>query len=151
MKLEINVDESMFKDVLENELKAFNKDELHLILRDCIAEFFKNDDNIKKMFLEEKSSYWGGQNHFEGYEPTGLLNQIVKENFDYKEPYDEVKEALISYCKKDGTLKALMQDMIIKSFQEAFTKCFWRDGDLRGTIAGIVSEEIHGMKNTGEL
>lgn len=77
MKLEINVDETMFRDVLEKQLEAFDEKELHEILRGCIVEFFKSNDNIKKIFLEEKYSTWGydsnQERNFEGYEPTGLL------------------------------------------------------------------------------
>lgn len=155
MKLEINVDETMFKDVLEKELEAFSKEELHDILKGCIIEFFKSNDNIKKMFLTEEYNTWGyGDNarkEFKGYKPTGLLNDIVRDNFDFKEPYNEVKDILISYCKKEDTLKNIMKEMITDSFQTAFTNCFWNDSKLRGTIGDIVRQEIFNLKSTNQI
>lgn len=155
MKLEINVDETMFKDVLEKELKAFSEEELHEILKGCIVEFFKNNDNIKKMFLEEKYDTWGyGSNqekHFKGYEPTGLLKRIVEDKFDYTKPYDEVKKALIDYCKKDDTLKGIMKEMIAETFQKFFTNAFWQNVDMRGSISQEIANVIMGLKQTGQL
>ena len=155
MKLEINVDETMFKDVLEKELKAFSEEELHEILKGCIVEFFKNNDNIKKMFLEEKYDTYGwgssSEKRFKGYEPTGLLNRIVQNQFDYQEPYEEVKASLLEFCKKDDNLKDIMKGMIADAFQNFFTSCIWGNMDMRTSIANIVREEIFGMKENGQI
>ena len=37
MEIKIEVDETKFKDVIEKELNAFSKEELHEIIRECIA------------------------------------------------------------------------------------------------------------------
>ncbi len=151
MKLEINVDETMFKDVMEKELKAFSEEELHEILKGCIVEFFKNNDDIKKLFLLEKTSYWGGQSHFEGYEPTGLLKRIVQDNFKYDEPFKEVENALTDYCKKDDTLKNILKEMIAEAFQRFFENTFWQSANMRSSISNEVYNVIAGMKQTGQL
>jgi hypothetical protein len=155
MKLEINVDETMFKDVLEKELKAFSEEELHDILKECIVEFFKNDDNIKKMFLQETYDTYGwgstAEKRFKGYEPTGLLKRIVENQFDYKEPYEEVKASLIEFCKKDGNLKEVMKGMIADTFQSFFNNCIWSNLDMRASISNIVREEIFGLKSSGQI
>lgn len=147
MTLEINVDETMFKDILEKELGAFTKEELHEILKGCIIEFFNTNDNIKKMFLQEKTSYWGGQTHHEGYEPTGLLRDIVKEKFDYNEPYEEVREKLVEFCSKNDTLKKLLKEMIADSFMSVFTSNLFWNGEVRQNIANIVKETIISEKD----
>lgn len=155
MKLEINVDETMFKDVLEKELKAFSEEELHEILKACIVDFFKNNDNIKKMFLKEKYDTCGYGSNTEkriiGYEPTGLLNNIVRDKFDFSEPYDEVREALIDYCKKDNTLKDIMKEMIAETFHRFFTNQFWQNQDMRNLISREVTDTIIGLKQTGQI
>lgn len=148
MKLEINVDETMFKDILEKELKAFSKEELHEILRGCIVEFFNNNDNIKKMFLEEKKDYWGDP---KGYAPTSLLNDIVRNNFKYDEPFKEVEGVLVEYCKKDDTLRDILKEMIAETFQRYFTNTFWNSPDMRASIAQEVSNVIMGMRQTGQI
>lgn len=152
MEITINVDETKFKDVLENELKAFDKDELHEILKSCIVEFFNNDENIKKMFLYEKYETWGyGQNaekHFKGYEPTGLLNSICRDSFDYEEPIQEVKNAILEFCKKEENIKAIMKDMFADAFSNALRGAFYETG-LRADVARLVRETIIGMKGDG--
>lgn len=148
MKLEINVDETMFKDVLEKELNAFSQEELHEILKGCIIEFFNKSDSIKKMFLEEKTSYWG--NSIE-YEPTGLLRDIVKNKFDYAEPYEEVKEKILEFCKKEDVMKSLLKEMIADSFANMLTGSIFFNCDFRNNIANVVKEVIYDEKNQGRL
>ena len=48
MELKINIDETMFKEVIEKELNAFSKEELRDIIRDCIAEALKNNEIDKE-------------------------------------------------------------------------------------------------------
>ena len=151
MKLEINVDETMFKGVLENELKAFSKEELHEILKGCIVEFFRGNDNIKNMFLQEKSSYWGGERHHEGYEPTGLLREIVREKFDFNEPYDEVRKTIIDFCEKEGTMKTILKEMIADAFVGAFTGQLYGNSDVRSVISQMVHETIMNDPNIPKI
>lgn len=148
MKLEINVDETMFKDVLEKELNAFSQEELHEILKGCIIEFFNKDDSIKKMFLQERSSYWGNSTD---YEPTGLLKDIVKNKFDYNEPYEEVKEKILEFCKKENVMKSLLKEMIVDSFTNMFTGSIFFNGDFRSNIANVIREVIIEEKSEGRL
>lgn len=148
MKLEINVDETMFKDVLEKELNAFSQEELHEILKGCIIEFFNKNDNIKKMFLEEKTNYWG--NSIE-YEPTGLLKDIVKNKFDYAEPYEEVKEKILEFCKKEDVMKSILKEMIADSFTNMLNGYIFYNNDIRGNIANVVRDVIRDEKNEGRL
>ena len=148
MKLEINVDETMFKDVLEKELNAFSQEELHEILKGCIIEFFNNDDSIKKMFLQEKTSYWGNSTD---YEPTGLLKDIVRNKFDYNEPYEEVKEKILEFCKKEDVMKSLLKEMIVDSFTNIFTGSIFFNGDFRSNIANVIREVIYDEKSQGRL
>ena len=150
MKLEINVDETMFKDVLEKELNAFSQEELHEILKGCIIEFFNKNDNIKKMFLQEKTNYWGNSNSTD-YEPTGLLKDIVKNKFDYNEPYEEVKEKILEFCKKEDVMKSLLKEMIVDSFTNMFTGSIFYNSDFRGNIANVVREVICNEKSEGRL
>jgi hypothetical protein len=148
MKLEINIDETMFKDVLEKELNAFSEEELHEILRGCIIEFFNKNDNIKKMFLQEKPNYWGNSTD---YEPTGLLKDIVKNKFDYNEPYEEVKEKILEFCKKEDVMKSLLKEMIADSFTNMFTGSIFFNSNFRDNIANVIREVIYDEKNQGRL
>ena len=42
MELKIQIDETMFKDIIEKELAAFTKEELHEIIRGMIEESMRN-------------------------------------------------------------------------------------------------------------
>ena len=71
MELKIEVGEERFKDVLEEELKAFTKEELHNICRTALINVMSNPDVFRSLFVtqETNNNYWdniGG--YFEDYE-----------------------------------------------------------------------------------
>ena len=85
MELKINVDETMFKDIIEKELNAFSKDELHEIIRNCIIEAFKTDPKISKFFVSESSYGWSTK-----LEPSPLLMKAA-ETLDLSDAFKDVQ------------------------------------------------------------
>ena len=144
MELKINIDETMFKDVLEKELEAFSKEELHMILSECIKHYFENSDALKMLFLEEETrdDYWTHEKIVTGYKPTGLLKQIVATKFDYTEPFDECKEAIIGFVKNEENLKKLMKEMVADALSKAFVENVLYDSRIRDEIAYAAREAI---------
>lgn len=55
MEVKIQVDETKFKDVLENELDAFSPEDLHDIIAECIGEYFRNNNYkaIEKIMFDQ--------------------------------------------------------------------------------------------------
>ena len=56
MKIEINIDETRFKDVLDKELEAFSKEELHDIIAKGMHEYIVNDEIMKSLLRQVSRS-----------------------------------------------------------------------------------------------
>lgn len=94
MELKINIDETMFKDVIEKELKAFSREELHEIIRECIVEALKTDGTLKSLFVKPK------RYSYDSDEATQLLFEAAR-NINLSPAYEEVQEMMISELKNN--------------------------------------------------
>ena len=97
MEIKINVDETMFKDVLENELNAFSKEELHEIVRECIIEALHNDSTLKNIFITEEKDYWGNLKYTK---PSEVMIEAAR-SIDLSPAYTEIKDKMITILKED--------------------------------------------------
>ena len=96
MELKINVDETMFKEVIEKELEAFSKEELHEIIRNCIIEALKTDGIFKELFVGPNySSYSYDKNR-----PTQLVKEAAK-SIDLSPAYKEIQDLMINDLKNN--------------------------------------------------
>lgn len=129
MEIKINVDETMFKDVLENELKAFSKEELHEIVRECIIEALRNDGVLKNLFVNESKDYWGTYT----YKPTEVVFEAAR-SIDLSPAYTEIKDKMITTLKEDyhGVLERAMSGLIIDGIAN--------DYEFRNRMERVVSE-----------
>lgn len=108
MELKINIDETMFKDVIEKELKAFSREELHEIIRECIVEALKTDGTLKSLFVKPK------RYSYDSDEATQLLFEAAR-NINLSPAYEEVQEMMISELKNnyDKLLQNVMLTIMI--------------------------------------
>jgi hypothetical protein len=131
MKLEINVDETMFKDVIENELKAFSKDELHEIIRECIVEYLHNDNILKKIFITTKNNSWS----YSTEEPSEVLIQAAK-SIDLSPAYKEIQDKMITTLKENH--RELLERVMFSMIKEGLTN----EWSFRERLASDVEEII---------
>ena len=120
MKVELNVDETQFKDILDKELQDLPKEVLQNIIVESIKGYFQQDDykNVEKIFLhEEKNSYgWSSHN-----EPNVLLTSVLK-NCNYSKLQDVVDEAINTLKEEHyNILKNILKDMFIKGLTTDYT------------------------------
>lgn len=110
MEIKINVDEVKFKDVIENELKAFSKEELHEIIRECIIESLHNNDTLKNLFVVENKDCFGYSN---GVKPSEVMIQAAK-SIDLSPAYKEIQDSMITTLKENyhELLEKVMLNMI---------------------------------------
>lgn len=132
MEIKINVDETMFKDVLENELKAFSKEELHEIVRECIVEALHNDNTLKNIFITEEKDYWG---NFKCTKPSDVMIEAAR-SIDLSPAYTEIKDEMIAALKKDysSVLERAMSGLIIDGIAN--------DYEFRNRMERIVSDVL---------
>lgn len=109
MEIKISVDETKFKEVIEKELNAFSREELHDIIRECIVEALRNDDVLKNLFITT-DTYCG----YITTQPSEIL-KIAAKNIDLSPAYKYIQESMISTLKENyhSLLESVMLNMII--------------------------------------
>jgi len=110
MEIKINVDETMFKDIIDKELKAFSKEELHEIARECIIEVFRNDKNIVRLFLD--TSDWSGRDR-----PSYLLMSAANK-IDLSPAFKEIQEDMIATLKNNH--KEVLEHAMLRAIRANF-------------------------------
>ena len=92
MKVEINVDETQLKDILDKELTDLPKEVLQDVIVQSIKGYFEqnNYENVQKIFLNETKGYYGYDTKITS---TEFLNKLVKD-CDYSELQSVVNEAI---------------------------------------------------------
>lgn len=144
MKIEINLDETRFKDVLDNELNAFSKDELHEIIRKAMSEYLANDEEMKKLFLVEKTNHWGDISN----EPSSIFTKIIS-NVDCNPIFDEVKEKIKEYLTEEGSIQKMALSMFANLFMKNLQSSIFNDNTFINTINALIYQGINNMKNDG--
>ena len=129
MELKINVDETMFKDILEKELKAFSSEELHEIIRECIVEALKNNDVIKGLFVKPKSY------SFSSDEPTEVLFEAAK-SIDLSPAYEEIQKMMIAKLKMNYS--ELLQRIMMKTMVDGLCSDWGFRNNLESAIHEIM-------------
>ena len=111
MEIKIVVDETKFKDVIEKELEAFSKDELHDIIRDCIIDSLRNNDVLKNLFVTTKQD--GYYNIIKNV-PGEVVLEAAK-HIDLSPAFEEVQENMIKELRENykTILEKVMLNMII--------------------------------------
>lgn len=137
MEVKINVDESMFKEVLEKELNAFSKEELHEIVRDCIVEALRNDTVIRSLFTTHKRNI-GGWNPIE--EPSEVLIEAAK-SIDLSPAYKEIQEMMISELKTN--YEKMLRDVMLKTIVDGLCS----DYNFKNNVKSVVSDIIYEARN----
>ena len=141
MEIKINVDESMFKNVLENELKALKPEEIHEVLVECIKNYFtqNNYENINKLLFEKNGAHYG---------PTIISSDFTKamiESCDYSELQEIVNES-IKILKNDykNILNNILTDALIHGLVNSYTMT----SVLRDTIQIEMNNKLYN-ENSG--
>ena len=127
MELKINIDETMFKDVLEKELKAFSSEELHEIIRECIIEALKNNDVLKGLFVKPNRYSYSSN------EPTEVLFVAAK-NIDLSPAYEEIQKMMIA------ELKMNYSDMLERIMMKTMVDGLCSDWGFRNNLESAICE-----------
>ena len=110
MELKINIDETMFKEVIEKELNAFSKEELHSIVRDCIVEALKDNETLKGLFAKPRYNVYGNLES----EPTNLVFEAAR-TIDLSPALEDIQTIMINELKNNYSnllQKVMLQFMV---------------------------------------
>lgn len=123
MELKINVDETKFKDIIEKELEAFSKEELHDIIRDMIVESFKTDNVLQSFFTVKYNTRSWGDPVYETR--AGELLEEAAKTFDLSDCFKEIQDSMINEIKNNhkDLVEKVMLDMIVSGLTNSYDFC----------------------------
>ena len=127
MELKINIDETMFKDVIEKELNAFSKEELHEIVRECIVEALKTDGTLKSLFVKPK------RYTYDHDEASDVLFEAAK-NINLSPAYEEIQDMMVAELK--ANYSKLLQNIMMKTMVDGLCS----DWNFRENLMSAVNE-----------
>ena len=138
MKVEINVDETQLKDILDKELKDLPKETIQDVIVQSIKGYFEqnNYENVQKLFVYENKGYnsWDTK-----MTTTELLNGLVK-NCDYSELQSVVDEA-IKDVKENH--RSILCDLISKIVSEGL----FQDYHFKYALDNAVQDVLRRIQN----
>lgn len=146
MKLEINLDETRFKDLVEKELGTFTDAEIHDILGKAISQYVMENDVIKRLFYVNKRDYYG---HETGdIEPTNRLESLVRE-LDVEGVLSGVKERIQEVLNEDDIIRRLTETLFYNFISGKLEDMLWRSGTLSSVIQVKANEILQNRMNNG--
>ncbi len=138
MEIKINVDETRFKDVLEKELEAFSKEELHEIVRECIVESLRNSEDLKSLFIVMRNN-----GYYNVQEPSEVMIEAAK-SIDLSPAYKEIQDKMIS------TLKNNHHELLVSVLSKCIVNGLMNDGDfierLRGETQCMLNHSLQELR-----
>lgn len=138
MKVEINVDEVQFKDVLDKEFKDLPKEVLQDVIVQSIKEYFEQNNyaNVQNLFLYETKGYnsWDTK-----VTSTEFLNGLLKD-CDYSGLQDVVDEAIKSVRENH---KEILQNIV----SGIITRGLLQDHYFKYELENVIREVIYREKS----
>ncbi len=131
MKIEINLYETRFKDLVDNELTKFSDGEIHDILQKAINQYVMENDVIEKFFYNKKKD-WNGVETGE-LEPTHRFEKLIN-GIDIEKTMAKLKSDLQSFFKKDDTIKLLAESIFYRFIYGKISALIWNSEDLHNVI-----------------
>lgn len=131
MKIEINLDETRFKDLVDNELTKFSDGEIHDILQKAINQYIMENDVIEKFFYNKKKD-WNGVETGE-LEPTHRFEKLIN-GIDIEKTMAKLKSDLQSFFEKDDTIKLLAESIFYRFISGKISALIWNSEDLHNVI-----------------
>jgi hypothetical protein len=134
MKLEINVDETQFKDILDKELKEMPKEVIQDVIVKSIQGYFEqnNYENVQRLFVQTTETRWDTKKT-----STDFLNGLVKD-CDYSALQDVVDKA-IEDVKENH--RSIVCDLISK----IITNGLFTDYNFRSALDNAVRDVLCSM------
>ena len=144
MKLEINLDESRFKDLVDGELGKFSDEEIHDILGKAISQYVMDSDIIQRLFYVKKKDYYGNETN--DFVPTSRLENIVNK-LDVEGILNGVKERVQETLNSDDIIKKMTESMFYNFIAGKLEQLLWRSGTISNIIECRANEILNDRLN----
>ena len=126
MEIKIEVPEEKFKDVLQEELNAFNKNELHNICIEGLYKILSDPEQLKTLF--KKDGYYNDGN----YEVQQLLKTAANK-IDLSELYDDLKNKMVKYIRDNH--EKLIKDILLDIFVSGLSQNIYNNSIFRNELS----------------
>lgn len=143
MELKIVVDNNMFEDVVEKELRALSTDQIKEIVIAGIKEYLKETDSVKKLFFREDRANWGSSVTYT--EPSKLLIEMFR-NYDISADVEDIKDEITKVIKNDAA--NIVQKLFVQALSEALADKLRDSSNFNYMLMDSVSQ-IMTMRNNG--
>ena len=129
MEIVINVDSEKFNEIIQKELAAFSKDELHELIRKGIINCLSNEDTLKNFFT--------GRTNY--YASTTQADEILKEavktvNFD--EAFKPLQDKIIDYVKNNH--EKIIKEFVLQKFETGLCMSLDNNDSFKNAVRQVV-------------
>lgn len=109
MKVELNIDETQFKELLDGHLSKLSEDTIKNIIVESIKGYFSqnNYQQIENLFIETKTNYYGYKEKC-----ASLFLQRLVRDCDYSKLQDVLDAAINNLIEHNETI---LKDMFIEA------------------------------------
>ena len=139
MQLTINVDETQFKDIIEKELAAFSKEELHDLVKEMIKQYLKEDNVLRSLFITKSHRYG---DYYEDA-PTDLLRNTVQ-TIDLSEGCEEIRDSMINVIKNDA------KEIVTNLFAKAISRSLFKSWEAEGWLSNVIWTTVREMQQNNQ-
>ena len=139
MKIEINLDEARFNDLVSNGLERFSDEEIHDILTKAISQYVVENDIITGLFYKKKRDWYGKETN--EIEPTYRLQKLL-ENLDVSEQIESLKASIDKVLKEDDMVKKLVEGMFCRFIAGRLQEVMFDSSSLQQLIQLKVNEVL---------
>lgn len=140
LKVEINLDETRFKDLVDSELEKFTDEEIHDILSKLINQYVMESDIIQRLFYNKKKDYYDKETG--ELEPTYRLENIVKKvNMD--STLEKLEKNIQEVLDKDETISLLAENIFYRVISQRITDMIWNSNTLYELVTAHANNLIN--------
>lgn len=139
MEIKINLDESRFKGLVDEELGKFTDEEIHGILAKALEQYVVDEGLIGQLFFMKKTDYWGKETG--GFEPTPRLERLVGE-LNVSDILEDIKAKAADVLKEDDTVRGLMESVFYRMLSDRVSELMWNNGALESLIMTRVNQAL---------
>lgn len=129
MTVQLKVDETQFKELLDKELKDMPKEVIQEAILSAIKEYFSIDDGKNLGFLIEESGY-----HYGEKRPSDFLKKTLAE-CDYSK-LQNIIDKMSEELEKNH--KFILQEVVLNALINGFTNTYSMQEVLRSQISDIM-------------
>lgn len=140
MKLEINLDESRFKDLVDEELGSFSKDEIHDILKQAMEQYVMDSGTIKNLFCKKKRDYYGRET--DEFEETDMLKRVLS-GIDVSPVIERLRTDIENVLKEDDIIRRLSEGIFYRILSGRIDEMIWNSSALSSLIQTRVNQMLN--------